>query len=184
MNKYKIIALLGPAGSGKDYILSRLFETIYGKIHLHKIITSTTRPPRVYEKQNVHYHFLTIQQFKNKQWIQSQCFNNWWYGTSIDDLKEDKINIGVFSPRAINQILQKQNIQCIPIMIHCSDKIRLLRQLSRQSSPDCSEICRRFFTDKEDFRNLPFSYKVILNETNQIQPIISDLIHIIRQEQN
>ena len=50
MDKYKIIALCGPTGSGKDYILSRLFETIYGKMHLHKIITSTTRPPRVYEK--------------------------------------------------------------------------------------------------------------------------------------
>ena len=184
MNKYKIIALFGPAGSGKDYILSRLFNTSYAKQYLHKIIPSTTRPLRKYEKQGDPYHFLTEQDFANKNWIQYQSFNNWKYGTSENDLNPIKINVGMFSPRAIIQILHKENIECIPIFIWCPDKIRLIRQLQREVSPDCSEICRRFFTDKEDFFSLPFSYKVIENTTNEIQPVISDLIQIIQQEQN
>lgn len=36
-----------------------------------------------------------------KKWIEFTCFNNWWYGTSIDALVKDKINIGIFSPKAI-----------------------------------------------------------------------------------
>jgi hypothetical protein len=38
---------------------------------------------------------------KLKKWIEFTCFNSWWYGTSIDALTKDKINIGIFSPKAI-----------------------------------------------------------------------------------
>jgi len=48
MNKCKIIALCGPAGSGKDYILSNLFQTPYAKMNFNKIVPSTTRPARPY----------------------------------------------------------------------------------------------------------------------------------------
>ena len=47
-------------------------------------------------------------------------------------------------------------------------------------SPNCSEICRRFLSDKKDFFSLPFGYKVIENSSNEIQPVISDLLNIIR----
>lgn len=189
MNKYKIIALFGPAWSGKDYILSNLFQTPYAKMNLNKIVSSTTRPARPYQADGIHYHFInTANEFMSgenlKKWIEFSCFNNWWYGTSIDVLKEDKINVGVFSPNSIKQLLENDRIDCTPIFIWCPDKIRLLRQLNREGNPNCNEICRRFLSDKKDFLNLPFSYKVIDNSTNQIQPIITDLLHIIRQEQN
>ena len=189
MNKYKIIALFGPAGSGKDYILSNLFQTPYAKMNLNKIVPSTTRPARPYQADGIHYYFInSAQEFMSKQnldkWIQYQCFNNWWYGTSIDSLSKDKVNVGFFSPRAICQILQKEEIDCLPVLIWCPDKIRLLRQLQREVSPNCSEICRRFLSDKKDFLNLPFSYKVLENVTQEIQPKISHLLNIIRQEQN
>lgn len=187
MNKYKVIALFGPAGSGKDYILSHLFQTIYGKTQLNKIVTSTTRPPRPYEADGIHYHFInTASEFMNgenlKKWIEFSCFNNWWYGTSIDALTKDKINVGVFSPNSIKQLLENDEIDCTPILIWCPDKIRLLRQLKREDSPNCNEICRRFLADSKDFLNLPFSYKVLENFTDEIQPIVTDLIHIIRED--
>ena len=168
MNKYKVIALFGPAGSGKDYLLSHLFQTIYGKTQLNKIITSTTRPPRPYEADGIHYHFInTADEFMNREnlekWIEFSCFNNWWYGTSIDALTKDKINVGVFSPNSIKQLLEDDEIDCTPILIWCPDKIRLLRQLKREDSPNCNEICRRFLADSKDFLNLPFSYKVLEN---------------------
>lgn len=189
MNKYKIIAICGPAGSGKDYILSHLFKTDYGKTQLNKIIASTTRPARPNEADGISYHFLhSADEFMSvenlKKWIEFTCFNNWWYGTSIDSLTKDKINVGIFSPRAIEQILEDEEIDCTPVLIWCPDKIRLLRQLSRQSHPSCSEICRRFLADGKDFLRLPFSYKVVENTTNEIQPVISDLIQIIQQRQN
>lgn len=185
MDKYKIIAICGPAGSGKDTILSRLLQTDYGKTKLNKIIASTTRPPRSNQADGIHYHFINPpQKFMDaenlKKWIEKTCFNNWWYGTSIDVLAKDKINIGIFSPKAIQQLLENEKIDCIPILIWCPNKIRLLRQLNREVSPNCREICRRYLSDDKDFLRLPFSYKVIENSTNQIQPVVSNLLDIIQ----
>ena len=58
---YKVIALIGKAGSGKDSILS---AAVYNHPSLHTIISCTTRPPRGGEKDGVNYYFLTEKEFK------------------------------------------------------------------------------------------------------------------------
>ena len=62
MDKYKIIALYGESGSGKDTLLREAIK-IYGD-KIHKIVGSTTRPPRTGEENGVAYHFLTNEEFK------------------------------------------------------------------------------------------------------------------------
>ena len=184
MNKYKIIALFGEAGSGKDYIQKKIMETDFGKNNLSKIISCTTRPPREGEIDGIHYHFIpTTAEFFNgynmRRWIEFAHFREWWYGTSIDHLDKNKINIGVFNIQGITQILEDEEIDCLPIRIICYDKLRLIRQLNRERNPDCMEICRRFQTDYRDFSNIPFAYKGILNNTDEVFPkieIIQDLI--------
>ncbi len=183
MNKYKIIALFGESGSGKDYIQKQIMNTFWGKTHLHKIISSTTRPPRENEKDGIDYHFIpTAAEFLNesnlKKWIEFAYFKTWWYGTSIDSLKSDKINIGIFNIKGINQILENDDIDCFPIRITCPGKIRLIRQLTRENNPNCHEITRRFLSDSEDFLHIPFHYYSIENITEEIQPILLDIIHI------
>ena len=61
MDKYKIIALYGESGSGKDTLLREAIK-IYGD-KIHKIVGSTTRPPRTGEENGVAYHFLTNEEF-------------------------------------------------------------------------------------------------------------------------
>lgn len=187
MDKYKIIALFGKAGSGKDYIQKQIMKTIWGKIHLHEIISCTTRPPREGEIEGVHYHFIpTSAEFLNgknlPKWIEFTCFRDWWYGTSIDHLIKNKINIGVFNINGIEQILKNENIECLPIKIICPDKIRLIRQLNREVNPDCLEICRRFQTDHNDFSSVPFAYKMVENSTNEIQPVITEILQLTREK--
>lgn len=185
-NKYKLVALLGPAGSGKDYILWHIMKTIWGKTHLHRLIPSTTRPPRKNEKDGVQYHFLptstTFFDWNNlNKWVDFTSFNSWWYGTSIDEFQKDKINIGIFNPKGLDIIINQRNeeIDCLPIYVKATDRVRLLRQLKREDEPDCEEIARRFLSDKKDFLNLNFFYKMIENNTDEVQPIINELIPII-----
>ena len=180
MNKYKIIALFGEAGSGKDYIQKKIMETDFGKENLSEIISCTTRPPREGEIDGVHYHFISSAgEFFNydnmRKWIEFILFNDWWYGTSIDHLNKNKINIGVFNIKGINEILKNEQIDCLPIRIICNDKLRLIRQLNREINPNCMEIIRRFLTDTKDFLNIPFEYKMIENNTNEILPILDDI---------
>lgn len=186
-DKYKIVALFGEAGSGKDYIQKEIMKTIWGKTNLHQIISCTTRPPREGEKDGVDYHFiLTPAEFLNYEnlhnWIEFTSFREWWYGTSIKHLNKDKINIGVFNIDGIKQILEDEEIECIPIYIKTLPKIRLLRQLNRESDPNCDEIIRRYLTDQKDFLNIPFHYYIIENNYDEIQPIVNDLSHLIRDE--
>lgn len=182
-DKYKIIALFGPAGSGKDYIQKSIMNTNYGKYHLHEIISCTTRPPRKGEKDGVDYHFISSpEEFLNwdnmHKWVEFTNFRNWWYGTSIDHLSTEKINIGVFNIRGICSLLEDEQIDCFPIYIKTYPKLRLLRQLQREENPDCEEIARRFLTDQKDFLNIPFHYHIIFNNTNEVQPIIHDIIEL------
>lgn len=187
MSKYKIVALFGEAGSGKDYIQKKIMKTDFGKENLSEIISCTTRPPREGEIDGVHYHFIpTSAEFFNwdnmHKWIEFTNFRDWWYGTSIDHLNKNKINIGVFNIKGINQILEDEEIDCLPIRIICSDKLRLIRQLNREINPNCMEIIRRFLTDAKDFLDIPFEYKMIENNTNEIISILNDIQFYIKEK--
>ena len=64
---YKIVALIGEAGSGKDTILRKLIDDTKhyynGKLPLHEIISYTSRPPREKEVDGVNYHFISAEKF-------------------------------------------------------------------------------------------------------------------------
>jgi len=168
VKKIKIIALFGKSSAGKDTIQ----KWVVSKYPDIKSITScTTRPKRDYEQDDIDYHFLTTEQFTNKvlngEMLEATEFRGWFYGTSIDSLDEDKLNIGSFNPAGIDAILKDPRLDVLPIYVSAPDKIRLLRSLQREKNPDCHEICRRFFADIEDFQIIDdFDYSVVYNNTN------------------
>lgn len=180
--KIKIIAFCGPAGCGKDTIVNRLSK-ISG---FHKIIRSTTRPPREGEVQGEAYDFydsveLFTKDLLNGTLIEANVFNDWCYGTKITALDKDKINIGAFDPSAIVCMQENSQLDVEIYYLQVSDKTRLLRQLTREENPNVDEIIRRFRTDKEDFCDLeneigPY-YTICSNETSDdLSMIIQDLV--------
>lgn len=96
--------------------------------------------------------------------IESSCFNGWYYGTSYESLKQDKINIGVFNPEGIRSFLKRPDVKLTVYYIAASPKKRLLRQLNRENNPNVDEIVRRYSTDEQDFEHLDFEYTVLRNE--------------------
>lgn len=177
MNK-KIIALLGPAGSGKDSILKAVCEL---RPEWKRLIPITSRPARENEKQGDPYLFLADETFRNmivtNHLAEYQCFNGWWYGTEQAQI-EDGINIGCFSPAAARALKAKNEFDVYIIYIKVADKQRLLRQLNREDTPNCYEICRRFQTDTNDFQNLEdLSPIVITNENGQFATAVSNIVN-------
>ena len=158
MKKYKIIALFGKAGAGKDTIQKSILAK-FPEI-THGIISCTTRPPRDYEEDGIDYHFLSIEEFTKKvldgTMLEATEFRNWFYGTPLDSLNPDKINIGVFNIAGIQVLLEDSRLEVYPVIVYAPDKVRLLRQLFREENPDCTEICRRFQTDNSDFLQCDF----------------------------
>jgi guanylate kinase len=175
--KYQVIAIIGQSGAGKDYFQNATCEM--HPLMFHKIISCTTRPKRDNEKDGVDYHFIQLEDFTrsiiNNKMLETTEFRNWFYGTPIESLSLEKINIGVFNPDGVKKLLQDPRLEVIVIEIVADDKIHLTRALTRQENPDCTEICRRFFTDKEDFANLDFiTHTVTNNSDEQIQDIFND----------
>ena len=176
--RYKIIALFGKAGAGKDYIQKMMVNNS----NMHGIISSTTRPPRQNEKNDIDYHFLDnktfAQQVLDGTMLEATIFRDWCYGTSLNDLSDQHINIGVFNIQGIECLLQDSRLDIQPVYIKAADKIRLLRQLQREECPDCMEICRRFSTDYKDFLNIPFKYITIINDKTSLHKISTILCNI------
>ena len=164
---YNIIALVGEAGSGKDFLLRQL---LLENNDLHKIVHSTTRPKRQGEKDGVHYHYYDVSTFLSiaKSGLMSEwrCFNGWYYGTEDSVLEPaPAVNVGVFSPGAVRDLMLDCEY-CVKVYRICaSDKNRLLRQIDREDDPNINEIVRRFNSDSEDFKRLGFSYQSLSNNT-------------------
>ena len=83
--------------------------------------------------------------------LEISVFNNWYYGTSLANIDEKALNIGVFNPEGVESLRNNPDIDLFVVYIIADDKVRLLRQLNREESPDCHEIVRRFSTDEQDF---------------------------------
>ena len=179
MNKYKLIALFGKSGAGKDTIQNWMVSNLQDT---HKLISYTTRPPRNNEVDNKDYHFISVNEFnymkERNLFLETTEFRGWYYGTSIEALNENKINIGVFNPSGVKNIIENFNYKIItlPILIATDNKTRLLRSLNREDFPDCIEICRRFLADEKDFKKLDFSYSIYYND-NLPSPIDKDAIY-------
>ena len=60
---YKIIALCGEAGSGKDTFMREVLKL---RPDLHEIVSCTTRPMREGEQEGVNYFYYTPNEFLDK----------------------------------------------------------------------------------------------------------------------
>ena len=189
---YKIIAIMGEAGTGKDSLMQEILKL---KPEFHEIISCTTRPMRQGEAEGVNYYYYTPEQFGDRvlynEMLECTVFNDWFYGTSYDSVRSDCINIGVFNPTGVESLLARSDVDVKVIRVVAEDKTRLIRQLNREERPDVREIVRRFNADWMDFdgidQDIP-SYKVFNGEGSNLfhcaQHVIAELTPWLREGKN
>lgn len=183
MNKINIIAICGKAGAGKDTLLRKVTRSARTAVFLHEIVSCTTRPPREGEVDGVNYHFMTNEEFAQKilkgEMLEATIFNDWCYGTALQSLDVNKVNIGVFNPEGIETLLEDPRINLRVYYVDVPGKERLIRQLNREESPDINEIIRRYKADEEDFMDLDFDYYTVFNDDKKdtMTETVRDIIH-------
>ena len=167
---YKMIAIIGEAGSGKDTVMKKvIYEAGAAPASIFHTLTScTTRPPRDYEKQGLDYYFITNEEFTehvlNNDFLEAAEFNGWFYGTLKSELDPNRINIAVLNPEGVENLLLHRDIQLKVFYLEVKGKTRIIRQLQREEDPDITEIYRRYLADDEDFNYLPFEHETLQNE--------------------
>ncbi len=86
-----MLVLIGPSASGKTETAKYLMD----HMGLKKVITCTSRKPRVGEVDGIDYHFLTRQQFEEgiekHEFLETAEYNGNLYGTKFADLGDDKV---------------------------------------------------------------------------------------------
>ena len=165
----ELVIICGKSASGKDSLLKAIIEK---EPELFKgVVSYTTRPIRDNEVDGINYNFLTKEVFLEKvlsgDMLEAVEFNNWFYGSGIDSLCDDKINIGIYNPEGVELLLEHKDIHIIIFYVICTDKERLIRSLQREENPDVKEILRRFATDEKDFEvmeDLGYPYTILENE--------------------
>lgn len=88
--KGKLIVISAPSGAGKTTIVRRLLEA---RPDLEFSVSAASRPKRQNEKDGVDYHFMSVDEFKEK--IEHNEFLEWeevyhrqYYGTLIEEVQK------------------------------------------------------------------------------------------------
>lgn len=159
-----MIIIMGKTSSGKDTIVNKLVSD-YG---FKKLITYTTRSIRPNEKQDITYHFISDEEFKNKiennffaEWKSYNTeFGQWYYGTSLDNLENaDNKTIVILTPDGLRDIKNKLSFKPKVIYIYANNTT-IKERLSKRGD-NKEEAQRRLEYDNEDFKGIE-------NETDQI----------------
>ena len=149
-----MIVLVGPSASGKTEA-AKLLYSIYG---IKKVITHTTRPMRIGEKNNVDYHFVTKEEFlklkEEDAFIETTFYNGNYYGSSKKEIADNKVLI--VDPNGVKAILALNNPRIIIFRLCADETTRFNRMVIRGDSIE--NIEQRITKDKEVFSENALSF--------------------------
>lgn len=185
-----IIAITGKTASGKSSI-ERALEKVYG---YKRVISTTTRPMRNGEKQDVDYHFVTDEEFKklldNNELIEYRYYDaiengktkRWYYGITKDEIDLNKHSVVVSVDLKGLQDLKKHfGNKVISFYIDVPEEKRKLRAIARDINFEEQEFIRRCKDDDIKFKDVKYKVdKIIPNDdfNKCIEQIIFNIDYI------
>ncbi|MDR1433400.1 MAG: guanylate kinase [Puniceicoccales bacterium] len=112
-----LFILSGPSGVGKNTIAVRLLSTV-GSENLKKVVTITTRPPRVFERDGIDYHFVSWEKFaegiRQSEFLEyANVHGGAYYGsprTDVENILSSGANaLLLIDTAGVAQILSRKN---------------------------------------------------------------------------
>lgn len=181
-----MLCIIGKTASGKDTTVNELIT----KHNFKKLITYTTRPMRKGEKQNITYHFIPEEDFKQKiedgffaEWKTYETVEGtWYYGTSLEDLeKADDNTVIILTPNGYRDVIKKLSKKPIAVYIYANNSTIKKRLSARGDNPKEAE--RRIKHDNEDFKGVEYEVNKIFynNEGTDIEVVINKILNLIKE---
>lgn len=186
--KGKVIILVAPSGSGKTTLARKLFKDFK---NLKFSVSATTRSPREGEKDGIHYHFLTQEEFQSR--IDENDFLEWEefyggnrYGTLRSEV-DKSLNLGYFIllDIEVKGAVNINNIygdECLSIFVQPPSLDVLKQRLVDRGTENDETLALRIERAKEELTYADRFDRVIINDDletaySQIKQAVLDFMN-------
>jgi guanylate kinase len=187
--KRKVIIISGPTGSGESTITNAIIKKYP---HFKRLVTATTRKPRLKEKDTVDYYFFSKDKFLEEvdagNIIEYTYIKNRdsYYGTFKPDL-EGKIKDGftvIVNVDGVGVDFYKRKYKSIAIFIKPASLAELRKRLKlRDPNIDPSEVQKRIDNAKAEIKNEEKFYDyIVYNENGKLDEAIIEVEEILKKE--
>ena len=181
-----MITIMGKTSSGKDTVVNELIS----KYGFRKCVTYTTRPMRDGEKQDITYHFITEDDFKQK--IRENFFAEyksydtefgiWYYGVALEDVENaDDKTVIILTPDGYRDVIKKVKNKPKSIYIYANNSTIKERLISRGDDP--KEAQRRLEHDNIDFKGVETEVGKIIynNKGSNINDTVNKILKYLEE---
>lgn len=179
----KVFIISAPSGAGKTTLVNAVLQQFD---QFAFSVSATTRPPRHYEQDGIHYHFLSLEAFQQK--IREGAFLEYeevypgrWYGTLKSEV--DRIlNNGSFPIFDVDvegglRIKKEYGDEAVAIFIQPPSPETLLERLRNRDSDGEEEIQKRYAKSRRELAYAPqFDYVIINDDLDQAKAELKALV--------
>ena len=181
-----MVIIMGKTSCGKDTVVNELIS----KYGLRKCVTYTTRPMRDGEKQDITYHFITEDDFKQK--IRENFFAEyksydtefgiWYYGVALEDVENaDDKTVIILTPDGYRDVIKKVKNKPKSIYIYANNSTIKERLINRGDDP--KEAQRRLEHDNIDFKGVETEVDKIVynNKGSNINDVVNKILKYLEE---
>jgi len=183
-----LIIVSGPSGVGKDTVIAALRRRPDGGTH-HYVVTCTTRPPRPYEREGVHYRFLSEARFAALraagEFLESNEVHGNWYGTPRTDVRG-----GLAAGRDVILKIDVQGAamvkaavpEALLVFLVPPSMEDLFRRLRSRATESADELDTRQRNAALELARADDYDHVVVNETGQVDRVAARIEAIVAAE--
>ncbi|MDE2899413.1 MAG: guanylate kinase [Chloroflexota bacterium] len=181
-----MVVVSGPSGVGKDAVLLRLREREYP---VHFVVTATTRPKRMDERDGYDYIFMDEDDFDRK--LAEDGFLEWAvvYGNRYGVPKEQVrgalasgIDVIVKIDVQGAETIKRLNPGGVYVFLAPPSMEELERRLRARKSEAGGDLERRLDTARQEMERMPMFDYVVVNENGRLDETAEALEAIMRAE--
>lgn len=180
-----VVVIHGPSGVGKDTVIDRLRE----RAKIHRATSTTSRPPRHYEEDGVHYHFVSEDEFQRKidagDFIEYARVYDQWKGVERREIEDSLargedviIRTDVQGARTWRQKLEG----AVFVFLMAEDREALRQRLLTRGSEDEGSLSVRLAEFEAELADLENNDYVVINRHGRLEDAIDEIAALIERE--